>query len=173
MCGVPQGSVLFLALFSVYTAEKVSTKYRNITVKAQADDIIIHSYNQNAQRALNSAEYACNDIPRKHLILNMAVNTAKTDCAIFLFQKGKKKMPSSLKIDENIIQPYKKLEYRGITLDRHLRFTAHFRQALSPACITQAVPSSHTRLCFCMGIQSLHNWLRLQLKYFSPTKTVS
>ena len=122
--GVPQGGVLLLTLFNIYTADILPPR-APVQVMAYADDITITSTHTSTSAAKTYLQPYLHEAfawtKQNNLTLNLGIPT----CTLFTTDPAEHKSNLDLKINNTAIRMATHPKVRGLTLDPKLTYSSH------------------------------------------------
>ena len=140
--GVPQGSVLCLLLFSLYTSP-LSTligKHKGIKFHFYATDsqLDVHLSHMNASVAFDKLNRCLQDVMEWMLASKLKLNPDKTEFILFGFKKQRERLNVCFPIDilGNPLHPTKSVRNLGVWFDSDFSFSKHV-QNVCKSCFIQ------------------------------------
>ncbi len=127
--GVPQGSILGPALYSLYLTDL--PEFEKTTTALYADDTALYAHSFYATAAQVQNQLHINKLIPYFAEWKMKVNKTKTEQIIFTRKRTNTKPFSQLKIDGHPVQPEKVVRYLGLQLDTRLNFKHHIKTTVT------------------------------------------
>ena len=125
-CGIPQGSVVGPCLVSLYTndmPEAVTSGNHYL----HADDTTVYCIGSNVDEACNLLKNALDELNKWHMINSLTPHSPK--CEVMLFHRGSFTGPHPLITIGNVNVAWVcHTRLQGITIDRKLTWTNHFKE---------------------------------------------
>ena len=139
--GVPQGSVLGVILFSLYTTplSKVIQNHPGISFQFYADDTQLYVYltHKNVASALDKLSRCLEDIKRWLSTNKLKLNPDKTEFIVFGSKSQREKLNHSFPVNilGNLVSPVHAVRNHGVWFDSDFSFYSHVMKVCK-ACFT-------------------------------------
>lgn len=123
--GLPQGLVLSLALFNLYTGDLPSTKSQKFIY---ADDMVLAFQCKSFQEAETILQEDVETMFRYFKLWRLKPNSSKTETSVFHLNNKEADKQIRIIIDETELKFNKNPKYLGVFLDRTLNFKYHLEK---------------------------------------------
>ena len=133
-CGIPQGSVLGLLLFSLYIApleDIIFAHSFDAMMYANNTQLYIFVHNGNCAVALENLSFCLDDILSWNLCNMLKYTPSKTEIIHFSSRVSPAEPIASIIVGDHYVQPTSVVKDLGVTLDSHIIFVPHVNDTKS------------------------------------------
>ena len=129
-CGVPQGSILGLSLFTIVIND-ITEQLNDYKILLYEDDTVIFTSGKDSKRIEEILNTEFNNVATWFTNNNVVLNLKKTKTEFALFgthQKLAKSEKVSISLNGKRISVSERYEYLGVTMDKNLTMKAHLEK---------------------------------------------
>ena len=163
--GVPQGSTLSPALYSLYTND--IPVQQDTLLALYADDVALVTHSLNPVHAARKLQRALDLLPAWLAEWRLALNVSKTQCVSFGHHH---RLPPPLSLQGQQVPWSCKATYLGVVIDRRINMTRHVKKATQAARVALFLlrPLLRSRLPLRTKLALYKAYVRPHLTYASP-----